>query len=143
MAKDPDYVRKAFRAARDELITEIDWWEPEKADAQLIELWKEKLIGLDAMITRAAEETEMHRRQINVIKSEMQAFERSARATAILDPAAGRGIAAQADLMSKDLAAANDLLASVEADELMLRTAAERAGEKISIADDRLSSATE
>ena len=143
MANDPDYVRKAFRAARDELITEIDWWEPEKADAQLVEVWKEKLVGLDAMISRAAQETEMHRRQINVIKSEMQAFERSARATTILDPAAGRGIAAQADLMSKDLAAANDVLASMEADELMLRKASDRAGEKISLADERLSPAAE
>lgn len=143
MSNDPDYVRKALRVARDELITEIDYWDSDRADRGQIELWNEKLAGLDAMISRAAQETEMHRRQITVIKSEMQAFDRSAKATRILDVAASRGIAAQADLMSKDLANATDLLASMEADENRLRQAHTVANDKISAANERLSSSKE
>lgn len=143
MTTDAGYVRKALRAAQDELITEIDWWDPVNADALILDEWLQRLAGLESMIARAMQETEIHRRQIMVIKSEMQAFERSANATKILDPGASRGIAAQADLMSKDLAAANETLSSIEAEEARLRQAAEIASKKITDARERLSSLQE
>lgn len=143
MINDASYVRKALKAAQDELIREIELWDANTVDANTLDEWQQKVAGLGGMLSRAMQETEMHRRQITVIASEMQAFERSARATRILDLGASRGIAAQADLMSQDLAAANDLLIEMEADEQRLKDAAELAELKLSSAKDRLSSKEE
>lgn len=140
MSNDVSYVRKALIAAQNELILEITQWDPNIIEATALEIWQEKSSGLAGMMSRAAQETEMHRRQITVIKSEMQAFERSARATKILDLGASRSIAAQADLMEQDLSAATQILMDMEDGETRLKAASELAAAKISAARERLSS---
>lgn len=131
MINDASYVRKALKAAQDELIREIELWDTNTVDAGTLDEWQQKAAGLVSMLSRVMQETEMHRRQIIVITSEMQLFERSARATRILDLGASRSIAAQADLMTQDLAAANDLLVEMEAEEQRLKAAVELADLKI------------
>lgn len=134
---DDGYVRKAFRSAQDDIVDEIKSWDVDSVNPDMLLVWKERLLGLQGMISRVAQETEMHRRQIMVIKSEMDMFDRSARSIKILDVGASRVVAEKADLMRKDLDDAKTLLAEMEADEIRLEECLAMAKQKIEIADTR------
>lgn len=127
-----DYVRTAFKALQDSTIADIECWDA--SSCQSVVPWQETLLGLEGMIARVSQETELHRRQVLVIKSEMQAFERSARATSILDIGAGRAVELQADLIRSDLNQAEAALKEFEDNERRLRLAADLASEKIRLA---------
>lgn len=135
---DVDYVRKAFKAVKEGMISDIQSWDTETADQDRLSEWKKSLAGLQSTLDRTSQETELHRRQIMVIKSEMEALERSARSTRILDPGASIGVSQKAESMSKHLSEAKLVLADMEDEEMRMRDATAIAEQKISIVEERL-----
>lgn len=109
------FVRKALLDSQMSMITEVSGWDPAVADMAIIEEWKSKIDSLDGMLKHTAQESEMRRRHVNVIQSEIDLFERSARSINVLNPGAGRDAAASADIMRKDLETAKQQVADSEA----------------------------
>lgn len=128
---DVDYVRKAVKALKDKVVEDIASWDPGIADQMQLAEWKKTLISLQATIERTMQETELHRRQVAVIKNEMEVLERAARSTSILDRNASIGVAKKAESMGKHLNEAKLKLAEMEEDETKLRDAAYIAEQKI------------
>lgn len=128
-----DHARKTLRSITDSIVADVESWTTDPADPRRLSEWKKTLNSLQSTLAWKVQETELHRRQIMVIKSEMEVLERSARSTAILDRGASIGVSQKAGSMANHLNEAKIVLAEMEEDEMRLRDAVSVAEKKISV----------